>query len=662
MYLTQKTAIESAREMFYRNPIAQISDIRPEVLASWQRSWDYGVNPEHVHKIVLTSRELADRIEANHVLYETAVPVVEDMYNFVKGSGFMCMLTDTEGFVLKIIGDDRVLDAAQTNLLVEGANRSEKSFGTCGIGTCIHLQRPVQIWAGEHYYKPNHIWSGSAAPVFDENKALVGILCLTGFWDCVNIHTLGLVASAAKAASRQLLLENTRHNADNTRHNLERVIEILDHGIVFIRQDGTIVQVNTPAVSMLDPMALGKGSLLGRNIGEYLTRTNKSASFGELYPGQRFTIKSTVGRLQCSFAYMPGGPMGEGDELILTIRKDESEVPNFSRCVTGSRARYTWSDLIGDSPIMEKAKNLARIAAPYPSNILLRGDSGVGKEVFAQAIHNASDRANAPFVAINCGALPRSLVESELFGYEGGAFTGSKRDGQPGKFEMANGGTIFLDEIGDMPLDVQVLLLRVLQTREVTRIGARSSSPVDVRIISATNKDLQKCVREGAFREDLYYRLNVFAVAIPSLKERKEDIRQLADHMLNKFAAGFHKHIDGFTDDAYRALEQHDWPGNLRELENAIERAILVSQDNLIRPEDFPAEIFDSYQCSDSEERNDADGKQCSENYEKQLIQKAVDVHRGNLTKIANELGIGRTTLYRKLKRYNIEIELVRRS
>ncbi|MDR0362745.1 MAG: sigma 54-interacting transcriptional regulator, partial [Planctomycetota bacterium] len=215
--------------------------------------------------------------------------------------------------------------------------------------------------------------------------------------------------------------------------------------------------------------------------------------------------------------------------MVLTVRRDrelDRPTPQARRPV-GSAAKYTWNDLIGHSAGMEEAKRLARLAAPYPSNVLLKGQSGVGKELFAQAIHNGSVRSHAPFVAINCGALPRSLIESELFGYEGGAFTGSRREGQPGMFELANGGTIFLDEIGDMPGDVQVLLLRVLQTREVVRIGGRSATPVDVRVISATNKDLRECIRNGTFREDLYYRLNVFAISIPPLRERSGDVRTL---------------------------------------------------------------------------------------------------------------------------------------
>lgn len=658
VYLQHKIELEKAREIFYQNPVAELTEVRPEVLASWQRSRDYGINPERIEKVVLTPDELQDRIRRNRALYESTVPVLEDMHNYVKGSGFMCMLTDVEGFVLKIIGDEDVINAAQTNLLVEGANRHERTFGTCGIGTCIHLQRPVQIWAGEHYYKGNNIWSGSAAPVYDENKFMVGVLCLTGFWDCVNFHTLGLVASAAKAASRQLALDNSWVRIDDSSHKLDRVIEVLNYGIIFTRRNGVILRLNTSAARMLDPITPDKEAILGRNIREFLSKNEKPLRLEEMRSEQTVVMNTAYGRFQCTFACMAER---EGEEMVLTIRRNKQETLTVSRRPAGSEAKYTWDDLIGSSSAMEDAKRLARVAAPYPSNVLLKGPSGVGKEVFAQAIHNASNRFQAPFVAINCGALPRNLIESELFGYEGGAFTGSKRDGHPGKFELANGGTIFLDEIGDMPLDMQVLLLRVLQTREVVRIGSRSATPVDVRVISATNKNLADCVREKTFRQDLYYRLNVFAIAIPPLKDREGDIRILADYMLEKFAREFQKPISGFTEEAYRLLESHLWPGNLRELENAIERAVLVCQSDTIRTHDLPGEIGEVQSAeSPGLESKTAGGDESIEHYEENLIRKAVTAHRGNVKKISQELGFGRTTLYRKLKKYGIEIDVAR--
>jgi transcriptional regulator of acetoin/glycerol metabolism len=663
MYLQEKRQIDSARETFYHNPIATISEIRPEVLASWQRSWGYGVDPECVEKIVLAPKELLERIENNRALYESAVPALEDMHNYVKGSGFMCILTDNEGYVLKIIGDEDVINAAKTNLLVEGANRSERTFGTCGIGTCIHLQRPVQIWAGEHYYKLNNVWSGSAAPVFDENNCMAGVLCLCGFWDCVNFHTLGLVASAAKAASRQLMLENSRARIDNSSNKLDRVIEVLSYGIVFTRLDGAILRLNSVAARMLNPTTPSKDVMLGRNIREFLSKDGNAIETVEIRSGKTVAMNTVYGRFHCTFSFIRENAAEDEGEVVLTIRREQEPTQQSSRKFVGSHAKYTWNDLIGHSPAMEEAKRLARLAAPYPSNVLLKGQSGVGKEVFAQAIHNASARSHAPFVAINCGALPRSLIESELFGYEGGAFTGSRRDGQPGKFELANGGTIFLDEIGDMPRDVQVLLLRVLQTREVVRIGGRSATPVDVRVISATNKNLMECVRNGTFREDLYYRLNVFAIPIPPLKERNGDIRTLAEHILKKFSLGFEKSIVGFTEDAFRILEAHDWPGNLRELENAIERSILVCQGERITRDDLPGEIRKECESEPVEVRAEC-GKEndwaSTDYYEEELIRRAVAVHKGNIKKIAQELGLGRTTLYRKLKKYLIEIDVFR--
>lgn len=238
---------------------------------------------------------------------------------------------------------------------------------------------------------------------------------------------------------------------------------------------------------------------------------------------------------------------------------------------------------------MKAALRLGQIAAQTPSNVLITGESGTGKELFAQAIHNASDRRNGPFVAINCGALPKSLIESELFGYEGGTFTGARREGCAGKFELANGGTIFLDEIGDMPFDVQVALLRVLQSHEVSRLGSSKTIKVDVRVISATNKDLLAAIDNNQFRSDLYYRLNVFGIAIPPLRERAGDVRLLADYFLQKYTSFSGHCLSGFTEAAYALLEEYEWRGNIRELENAVERAVYLTSEGRIGAECFPS-------------------------------------------------------------------------
>ena len=317
-------------------------------------------------------------------------------------------------------------------------------------------------------------------------------------------------------------------------------------------------------------------------------------------------------------------------------------------------AKYSFSNIIGESKSLMEVKNICQRAAMSDSNVLIMGESGTGKELFAHAIHNASDRASGPFVKINCAAIPSELLESELFGYEGGAFTGAKKEGKVGKFELANGGSIFLDEIGDMPLQMQVKLLRVLQEREIERIGSTKTRPINVRIISATNKNLEEEVKSGNFREDLYYRLNVMSVNIEPLRKRKDDIRPLAKALVKKLSSQMGVHVDSISEKAMAALEAYDWPGNIRELENVIERSInLLDSDRIIKVSTLPVHITQSHKTHVY-----IDGSTLKEqlyDVEKSIILECLNENQGNKQKTANDLDMSRTSLYQKLKSYGID-------
>ena len=287
---------------------------------------------------------------------------------------------------------------------------------------------------------------------------------------------------------------------------------------------------------------------------------------------------------------------------------------------------------------------------------MITGPSGTGKELFAHAIHSNSSRRSGPFVSINCGALPTGLVESELFGYEGGAFTGAKKNGQIGKFELADGGTIFLDEIGEMPLSVQASILRVLETKEVTRIGGSVTNHVDVRIIAATNRNLIEAVQEKQFREDLYYRLNVLRLELPALCERKSDIPLLADYFIENYMVRLQKKNISLSPNAYQALSNYHWPGNVRELENIIERAINLTEENTIIDEKMISKFIPQGKPAVSLMTvNFANQCYDLETAEKDLIIKALSETKGSITKSAQILGIGRRTLYRKCDEYEID-------
>lgn len=302
--------------------------------------------------------------------------------------------------------------------------------------------------------------------------------------------------------------------------------------------------------------------------------------------------------------------------------------------------KYAIQSIIGKSNAIEEVKRLALLAAKSSSTVLITGECGTGKELFAQTIHNASDRWAKPFVNINCAAIPSELAESELFGYEGGAFTGASKHGKPGKFELADKSSIFLDEIGDMPLPLQGKLLRTIQEKEVIRVGGLQHKKVDVRIIAATNQDLIKLAHEGKFRKDLYYRLSVLSLNIPSLRNHLEDIPLLVNYFVKKYSLLLNKQIKGVSDKALNFLVNYHWPGNIRELENMIERAIIFCKGKIIDLGDLGI-----YQPNEGGESI------CSlSSIEKENIFKALEITQGNKAKAAKLLGISRSALYNKLK------------
>ena len=379
------------------------------------------------------------------------------------------------------------------------------------------------------------------------------------------------------------------------------------------------------------------------------------------------------------FFVKPVGP----ERLLVGVRNAmqmtrlTAEVGRLTKRVQG---RTSFDDIVGDSNPMRMVKALGARAAKSSIPVLITGESGVGKEVIARALHGASDRAGKPFVAVNCGALPANLVESILFGHEKGAFTGAV-DKTLGKFREADGGTLFLDEIGELPLDMQVKLLRALQEGEVDPVGAKRSVKVDVRIVSATNRDPAQQVRAGAFREDLFYRLNVFPIEAPSLRERREDIPALIDHFIGRFNVEEGKSVVGASAETLALLQGYDWPGNVRQLENAVYRALVLADSPLLQPHDFPAisgvamplnPVVSHERASapvgdegaealpDSPVRIiDARGHvRTLEEIERDLIQHAIEVYSGHMSEIARRLGIGRSTLYRKVREQGLEEQL----
>ncbi|EPY2278502.1 sigma-54 interaction domain-containing protein [Clostridium sporogenes] len=345
------------------------------------------------------------------------------------------------------------------------------------------------------------------------------------------------------------------------------------------------------------------------------------------------------------------------DFYFLSRKLDSLE--NIQKCYhkkseKNRRAKYFFKDIVGNSSESKNVKILAKKSANTNSNVLIVGESGTGKELYANSIHNASNRRLGPFIKINCGAIPAELLESELFGYEEGAFTGAKKGGKKGKFELANGGTIFLDEIGDMPMCMQVKLLRVIQEREVERVGGNILNKIDVRIIAATNKNLEQLVKKNKFRVDLYYRLNVIRINVPPLREIKEDILLISDFLIKKVSNKLGIYIKGISKEAKEYLYNYNWPGNIRELENVIERsANLLDSDFIIKPQHLPKEILKSYIVKIHVEKNKY-LKDIIAELEKEVICNCLEKNNGNKNKTSKILGISRASLYKKISEYNI--------
>ena len=397
------------------------------------------------------------------------------------------------------------------------------------------------------------------------------------------------------------------------------------------------------------------------------------------------TIVSAMRAGAVDFIVKPANP----ERIVVSIRnalKLSSLSGEVKRLTRKSSGGMGFEDMIAGAPIMRQVLRLGQRAAASDIPVLILGESGVGKEVIARCIQGASERSGEPFISVNCGAIPENLVESILFGHEKGAFTGAVSR-SAGKFVEADGGTLFLDEVGELPLDMQVKLLRALQEGEVDPVGARRPVKVDVRIISATNRDLAGRVKEGAFREDLFYRLNVFPIDMPSLRERTEDIPALTDHFITRFNASEGTRILGAADDTLKMLSNFDWPGNVRQLENAIFRAVILCEEEYLQPFDFPqisgqlpeistlpdlpnrANTVDNplLQAAVSQEAESPisimeDGEVRSLSaVERDLIAYAIDFYAGHMSEVSRRLGIGRSTLYRKVREYGLEPETEKR-
>jgi PAS domain S-box-containing protein len=448
----------------------------------------------------------------------------------------------------------------------------------------------------------------------------------------------------------------------NEKEILEILFENAYEGLVVVDTDGIVTMISSAYCRFL---GLEDENVIGKHVTEVIdnTKLHETVKTGiaETAIVQKINGNHTIvsripvykdGVITNAIGKVVYRNIRELDEIHEKIRKIEQQLENYKHELSQiNKAKYTFNDIIGESGPMKKVINMARKAAYTNSNVLILGESGTGKELFAHSIHNSSSRRNKPFVKVNCAAIPDDLLESELFGYEHGAFTGAKKGGKIGKFEVADQGTIFLDEIGDMPMRMQAKLLRVIQEGEIEKIGATVTKSIDVRIIAATNRNIDQMIEEKKFRLDLYYRINVVTLNIPSLNERPEDIFLLCKSFIEKMRRRYLKRVDCIDEKAIAKLKKYEWPGNIRELENMIERAInIMDGETIIKSKHLPVDISEQYDIEDVRPLKDA-----IDDFEKMTILKCLEAVNYNKSKAAKLLGISRPTLYERLEKYNEE-------
>ncbi|HKS72739.1 MAG TPA: sigma 54-interacting transcriptional regulator [Terriglobales bacterium] len=645
---------KKAWDLFLATDIVDRGLVRSEVADSWERCRVLRVDPTGPADSEYRTPLLEERRAAKEQLCRVARPFMQDVYCFVRGSKFQVVLTDEDGLLLEVLGDPAIVSRTKEVNLCPGGTWSEAAKGTNAIGTALVEKRPVQIHAWEHFREENHFLTCAAAPIRDAAGNVLGVLDVSGDCGYANPHTLGMVVAAVRAIENQISLEQLNRKLYVVSRYSTAISRNISDGLIAVDGNGIVVEVNPKGAEIfcVNPIS-ARGKHLSQICGP--TPLLSVLADGKEYENREVVIERVGKRVSSSASAL----RDETGTIVgaVAVFHEVSERSSLRRPPVIRTHHHRFDDIVGESRSMQAAKEWAQLAAQGNSTVLLLGESGTGKELFANAIHSASARRDRPFVAINCAAMPETLIESELFGYSDGSFTGARRGGQPGKFEIANGGTVFLDEIGDMSLNVQAKLLRVLQEKKVARLGSASEIPVDARIISATHNDLKSQVESGRFREDLYYRLAVLEVRIPALRERAEDVDDLAKRLVQKIGGKLDRKRVDIEEAFFAKLHLYPWPGNVRELENVIERAIvrmgagdLLTAELLQLPNENSAPLPRTRQSATGEPTPDR--IKTLREVEKTAILEALSVCQGNIQRTASRLGIGRNTLYRKLEEY----------
>ncbi len=620
-----------ARQQWLEQGTGLSSAIDARVTRSWQRSLAAGLSPMGRLSCTdnLSGVALQRARTQNHDLVNQSQPIMEYLFEQVRHSHSMVILSDPNGVLMHTLGDLDFLSKADRVALKCGASWHESQRGTNAIGTALAETDEVEIHGAEHYLDRNGFLTCAASPIVSATGALMGILDISGDHRSRHPHTLGLVSTAARMIENKLVLSACQHQIVLRLHARAEGIGSVAQGVLALSSDGWLVGANRRALEMLG-----------------LRRVDIGAS------QVHHVFDCTMDTLMASAHRAAGGALAlhtvQGLALFATVQM-EPHLSVRAQPVGTAPAPDALAQLDTGDVRWGAAATKARRVADKDIAVLLLGESGVGKELFAKALHDSSARKAGPFVAINCAALPEHLIESELFGYAPGAFTGARKQGSVGRLREAQGGTLFLDEIGDMPLAMQTRLLRVLQERQVTPLGCGETVAVDFALVCATHQNLREAADAGRFRSDLYYRINGLSLQLPALRERS-DFAALTSQLLKQWGEPVALHIDP---ELLQALGRYRWPGNLRQYSNVLRTAaaMLEAHETCISWLHMPDDLVDELQTlsqdlPDYPEPPPQNLQQLSQ----KAIEHALENARGNVSAAARQLGISRQTMYRKLQ------------
>lgn len=656
-----RVAVLEAWKKAVNHGIIDTAKLRPEIARAWARCMSNGIDPWSSDFSKSDSKLLSNMRAKHSAVINAASPVLQYLLTM-----FNCnaSIADLHGFVFELV------TSLATYPRTLGTYVTEALTGNGNITIAIQEQKPCRVDGYEHYRAISQNYSGVAALIKNIDGETY-VLCINDPFAVLPTNALDVCVAATQLIEK---LGSSRREAFSHLSSaafFNPIIESETLAIIVTDQDGMVLTANRNGARAVH--GYDKAAYASRPLTDFLKSKNdmseifadtasKAATEGIIFKG------SGRGKsIKMKFLRRRRIDLVNGASHCVLVFENPVEIePVVSKPLLRDAAHS--NDYIGQSPQWKKVDELIHNIAVHRSNVMIMGDTGTGKEVAARAIHRLSGRSGE-FVAINCGALPRDLLASELFGYEGGAFTGARSSGAKGKFEYANGGTLFLDEIGDMPVDMQVSLLRVLQEQCVTRIGANKSIPINVRVIAATNQDLHRLISEGKFRSDLWYRLSVIEIHLPPLKDRDGDISLLAEYFNETLCTSLNIEHRPLDNSVLEFLNSYDWPGNVRELKNAMEKALIISGNGSIRSTDFPdymrkssipertAVRADNAVVS-SEDTLVSNNRKMRDQIERKKIIAVIQEERGNISRSAKRLGMSRNTLYRKIEKLDIQIKI----